>query len=234
MMMMMMIRFGSGAVLSDCGVMLSHFTPCCSDRTVSASQTSIQSALDDFPPEIGDPSTLIRYIVDGPGSESYPLAILSLINLEANYTTATCSGENLFMNIMLWAYANTAVQQAVWQTGYTVITSTWLTPVIDQLTKVVCNGRPLMQLTLLSGSGPYAQFFSSWAFFYTQTESNVLSTYTASETAYSQLLSNTANYFCSVSIDEATAEQNPQLSITCLLVPPRSSSAPPLMDAMVF
>jgi len=174
----------------------------------------MQSSLNDFPPSATNASDLIRYIVDGPGTESYPLSILSLVLLKVNYTTASCSGEFLYMSLMLWGYTNSALQTKLTEVGYAGLTFPWLVPVMNQLVSVTCNGNEIVKSSLMTGVGPTAQFFSSYSFFFSDSQTALISLYKNTGTNVSLLLSGTTHYVTTPTLTNEMLT-DPRLAIMC-------------------
>lgn len=150
---------------------------CQIDQLVGPTAGAIRSALIDFRPQSNDPAELARYIVDGPGEDTYPLSILSLLILRANFTAITCDGNRLHLDQVLWGLTNRQIGLVVEGKGYTPMITSWSAKIITLLSTITCNGERLLSSTLLSGVGPNAPFFSSLGFFYSKTQATLTSQY---------------------------------------------------------
>ncbi len=155
-----------------------HF--CCAYTTgkvVALTQASVQAALDDFSPSSTDSDELERYILDGPGRDSYPLSVLALVVLKKSYTAVACDGASLYMGELVWGITNSLILDDTEKLGYTPLTAAYRIRVLNQLATLKCNGQRLMKSSLLTGTGPRAPFFASYGLFYGQTVAGLTSQY---------------------------------------------------------
>jgi hypothetical protein len=144
---------------------------------VALTQASVQAALDDFSPSSTDSDELERYILDGPGRDSYPLSVLALVVLKKSYTAVACDGASLYMGELVWGITNSLILDDTEKLGYTPLTAAYRIRVLNQLATLKCNGQRLMKSSLLTGTGPRAPFFASYGLFYGQTVAGLTSQY---------------------------------------------------------
>lgn len=147
------------------------------DKLVGATTEAYLAALADFNPQNNSESSLVRFTVDGPGEDSYPLTVLSLAVLRKEYTSITCESDRLYLGEVLWGLTNNQIGVLSAIQGYSTMPTAWSTRAINLLYTINCNGQQLLTTTLITGTGPYAPFFSAFGYFYTSTQVALSSRY---------------------------------------------------------
>ncbi len=109
--------------------------------TVTANGDSLQSAMNDFANTFTDKLTNI--IVDGPGTNSWPISAYTYVILRTASMTDCVKAEKL-LSFIEWAQTDpTAAQHAI-ALGYSVLPDAVREQVLAKLGEVTCNGQPVL------------------------------------------------------------------------------------------
>jgi len=178
---------------------------CFIDQVVGPTPANLVSALQDFQPTSNKISQITRYIVDGPGKDSYPLAALIFAVTEKNWTSKVCEMRSIVLSFLLWGLTNSYIVDAVADVNYASLPSSWSNVVVEQLATITCNGKGLLRSALIIGVGPGAPFLSSYSFFYGQTQSNLMTEYSYGDQGLEELQTGEINFVVSANVDQLSS-----------------------------
>ncbi len=113
-------------------------------NTVTADAESLQSAMSDY---AGDfTAKLTNIIVDGPGAKTWPIAGYTYFVLHQT-SMQDCQKAQKLLEFMHWALTDAGAAKRAGDLGYATLPTDVQKVVLDTLSKVTCQGKPVMQMS---------------------------------------------------------------------------------------
>jgi hypothetical protein len=147
------------------------------DQTVTPAPAHVKAALADFSPSGQSSKDLPEYIVDGPGLNSYPLCLLSLLVQSRALTAVDCGASELHIDHIVWLITNEQAGADMESDGYASLPAAYRIRVLNWLALLTCNGERRLRSSILAGTGPNAPFMPSMGLFYGRSVDQVESQY---------------------------------------------------------
>jgi phosphate transport system substrate-binding protein len=113
-------------------------------NTVTANAESLQSAMSDFANTFTD--KLTNVIVDGPGAKTWPIAGYTYWVLHQT-SMQDCQKAKAILEFMQWALTDPGAAQRASSLGYATLPADVQKLVLDRLSQVTCQGKPVMQMS---------------------------------------------------------------------------------------
>jgi phosphate transport system substrate-binding protein len=113
-------------------------------NTVTANAKSLQSAMSDFANTFTDKLTNI--IVDGPGADTWPIAGYTYFVLHQT-SMQDCQKAKAILEFMQWALTDPGAAKRASDLGYATLPPDVQKVDLDRLSKVTCQGNPVMQMS---------------------------------------------------------------------------------------
>jgi phosphate transport system substrate-binding protein len=113
-------------------------------NTVTADAESLQSAMSDFATSFTE--KLTNVIVDGPGAKSWPIAGYTYWVLHQT-SMQDCQKAKAILEFMKWALTDPGAAKRASDLGYATLPADVQRLVLDRLSQVTCQGKPVMQMS---------------------------------------------------------------------------------------
>ncbi|ELR22246.1 protein kinase domain containing protein [Acanthamoeba castellanii str. Neff] len=129
---------------------------------VTASSTTVQSAMAAFLPEFGQSNFTVD-IYDAEGTNSWPLALMSYVSLNRDVTAVDCNVVRELLNFVAWIHTNDGASQALLDLNFVPLDVTLRKRLIDLLNTVACNNEQAYTTNYLVGVGPALPLYTGWS-----------------------------------------------------------------------